>query len=281
MLDVQDLSFSYGTEPILKHVGFQAQAGCVTSVIGPNGTGKTTMLLCIARLLPYSGAVFLDGTNLNLLSRQDFASLVSFLPQDTSCSAELNVYEVILLGLVNRLSFRVAQEDTERVRSVMELLGITKFADRRITELSGGQRQLVFIAQTLVKEPKLLILDEPTSALDLNRQVRLMDLIRRITRERNLTTLVTLHHLDIAAKYSDRVVTLDRGGIYRVGTPEETFTQGMFRDVFGIASQIYKDPLGGLHVIALGDLPEENGNESRPGGPDSNKRKGDEGQPML
>ena len=255
MLDIENLSFSYGSVPVLKDVSFQAEKGCITSVIGPNGTGKTTMLLCISRLMPFSGEIKMDGMSLNSLSRENFVSLLSYLSQDTSCSAELNVYEVILLGLVNHLSFRVSPEDQEKVESVMELLGITEFANRRITELSGGQRQLVFIAQTLVKEPKVLVLDEPTSALDLNRQFKLMKLIQRITKERELITLVTLHHLDIAAKYSDRVITLDKGSVYQVGTPEETFTTKMFYDVFGIESEIYRDSAGTLHVIALRDLP--------------------------
>lgn len=255
MLNIENLSFSYGEESILKGICFQAEQGCITSIIGPNGAGKTTLLLCISRLMPFSGTVTLNGTSLNRLSGEEFASRLSFLSQDTSCSAELNVYEVILLGLVNRLSFRVSTENAERVQSVMELLGITEFANRKITELSGGQRQLVFIAQTLVKEPKILILDEPTSALDLNRQFKLMNLIQEITRERNLTTLVTLHHLDIAAKYSNRVVTLDRGSVYQLGTPAEIFTPKMFRDVFGIESEIHRDASGALHVIAVRDLP--------------------------
>ena len=255
MLDIENLSFSYGSVPILKDVSFQAEKGCITSVIGPNGTGKTTMLLCISRLMPFAGEIKMDGLSLNSLSREDFVSLLSYLSQDTSCSAELNVYEVILLGLVNHLSFRVSPEDQEKVESVMELLGITEFANRKITELSGGQRQLVFIAQTLVKEPKVLVLDEPTSALDLSRQFKLMNLIQRITKERELITLVTLHHLDIAAKYSDRVITLDNGSVYQVGTPEETFTTKMFYDVFGIESEIYRDSADTLHVIALRDLP--------------------------
>lgn len=255
MLEIENLSFAYGDEVVLKNISFQAEKGSVTSIIGPNGTGKTTLLLCLSRLMPFRGAISMDGLDLKALPREQFVSLLSYLSQDTSCSAELNVYEVILLGLVNRLSFRVTPDDQARVESVMELLGITQFANRRITELSGGQRQLVFIAQTLVKEPKILVLDEPTSALDLNRQFKLMNLIRRITRERGLTTLVTLHHLDIAAKYSDRVVTLDRGRIYEVGPPEKTFTTQMFRDVFGVQSEIYRDSGGTLHVIALQDLP--------------------------
>lgn len=255
MLNIDKLNFSYGSEPILKDISFTAQKGGITSVIGPNGTGKTTLLLCIARLLPFNGVVSMDGTRLNSLSREKFVSLLSYLSQDTSCSAELNLYEIILLGLIDRLSFRVSSEDRKKVESVMELLGITQFANRKITELSGGQRQLAFIAQTLVKEPKILILDEPTSALDLNRQFKLMNLIRRITEERELITLVTLHHLDIAAKYSDRVVILDKGTVYQAGTPEETFTRKMFYDVYGVETEIYRDLSGALHVIALQDLP--------------------------
>ncbi len=256
MLRIDNLNFSYGREPILNDISFQAEEGCITSVIGPNGAGKTTMLLCVSRLMPFVGKISLNEMSLDSLQREKFTSLLSYLSQDTSCSAELNVYEVILLGLVNKLSFRVAAEDHKKVESVMGLLGITEFANRQITELSGGQRQLVFIAQTLVKEPKILILDEPTSALDLNRQFKLMNLIKRITTERNLITLVTLHHLDIAAKYSGRVITLDKGRVYCAGPPEETFTEEMFRCVFGIETEIYRDSKGNLHVIAMQDIHE-------------------------
>lgn len=256
MLKIENLNFSYDHEPILTDISFQAEEGRITSVIGPNGTGKTTMLLCVSRLMPFVGKISLDEMSLDSLPREKLSSILSYLSQDTSCSAELSVYEVILLGLVNKLSFRVSVEDQRKVESVMELLGITEFANRKITELSGGQRQLVFIAQTLVKEPKILILDEPTSALDLNRQFKLMNMIKRITIEKKLITLVTLHHLDIAAKYSDRVITLDKGKVYSVGSPEETYTEEMFRYVFGIESEIYRDNTGALHVIALQNIHE-------------------------
>lgn len=254
MLDVDRLNFSYGAEPVLKDISFSAKPGTITSVIGANGAGKTTLLLCISRLLSFQGGVHIDGSSLTAMPHENFVSMLSYLAQDTSCSAELNVFEIILLGIVRHLSFRITEEEKQKVESIMDLLGIRQFAHRRITELSGGQRQLVFIAQTLVKEPKILVLDEPTSALDLNRQFKLMNLIQKITRERQLITLVTLHNLDIASKYSDRIVTLNNGIVYGVGTPEESFHEQMLSDVYSVSAEIYKDQSGVLHVIALQDL---------------------------
>jgi iron complex transport system ATP-binding protein len=255
LLNVDRLNFSYGTEPVLKDISFSAEPGTITSVIGANGAGKTTLLLCISGLLSFQGDVRIDGSSLSAMPRKKFVSMLSYLAQDTSCSAELNVYEIILLAIVQRLSFRVTEEERQKVESIMDLLGIRQFAHRRMSELSGGQRQLVFIAQTLVKEPKILILDEPTSSLDLSRQFKLMNMVQKITRERQLITLVTLHHLDIASKYSDRIVALNNGIVYSVGTPEESFHEQMLSDVYGVSAEMYKDQLGVLHAIALQDLP--------------------------
>ena len=141
-----------------------------------------------------------------------------------------------------------------QVEKYMKLLNISQFADRKISELSGGQRQLVFIAQTLIKRPKILILDEPTSALDMNKQFTLMEFVQEITRKEGYTTLITVHHLDIAAQYSDQVIVLNDGKVYQSGKPEKVFSKRMLREVYKIDSEIYFDKKNQPHIVALGSI---------------------------
>lgn len=252
MLEIKNLSFGYSKQKVFTDISFEARPGEITAVIGANGAGKSTLLKCVSGLEKASGDIYICGENRKHMPRIKQAEVISFLNQNTDCDAELNVYEVILLGRVQKLGFRVNDEDRAKVEEIMDLLSISQFADRKISELSGGQRQMVFIAQTLIKNPKILILDEPTSALDLNKQFNLMELMKKIVNKRNLTTLITLHHLDMAMKYADRIVVIGNGGLYACGTPEEVMTKRMFREIYKIDSEIYTDEKGDRHLIAYG-----------------------------
>lgn len=247
MIEVNDLSFSYGDCPVLKDVSFSARPGEITSIIGANGTGKTTLLKSIAGLYSHEGEVLLDGNNLH---GREAAKCMSFTEQSSDCSAELNVFEIVMLGMVHTLGFTVGEVEIDKVNHILSKMGISQFAGRKIGELSGGQRQLAFIAQALVKDPKVLILDEPTSALDLYHQFTLMDFISKVTREIGCVTIVTLHHLDIALNYSDNVVVLNDGSVYSEGNPEEVFTEQMLSDVYHVKSLFYQDD-GKRHLVVL------------------------------
>lgn len=136
----------------------------------------------------------------------------------------------------------------------MKLMNISHLAHRKISELSGGQRQLVFIAQTLIKDPQIIVMDEPTSALDLNKQFQLMDFLKKITQEKQFTTLLTLHHLDLAARYADKVVVVHDGVVYAQGTPQEVFTIQMLRDVYSVDAELFVDKCGNVHVVAVNHI---------------------------
>ena len=140
------------------------------------------------------------------------------------------------------------------MENILKLMNIDQFSKRGISELSGGQRQLVFIAQALVKNPELLVMDEPTSALDLNKQFHLLDFLREETHKNNYTTLLTLHHLDMAAKYADKLVVISDNEVYAEGPPSEVFTPEMLRDVYKVDSEVYKDSNEDVHLIALSSL---------------------------
>ena len=156
-----------------------------------------------------------------------------------------------MLGRMGSMSFRVKDEDIQATQEVLERLNLQRFASRNIMELSGGQRQLVFMAQALVKEPKILILDEPTSALDLHKQFDLLTLLKNLTRENDFTTLVTLHHLDLAAMFADETIVLKEGTVYAQGAPKDIFTEAMMEDVYRVKTKIYIDDNGLPHVIPL------------------------------
>ncbi|MBO4569334.1 MAG: ABC transporter ATP-binding protein [Candidatus Methanomethylophilaceae archaeon] len=251
IVTVDNLSFCYGDARILEDLSFTARPGEITTIIGPNGAGKTTLLKCVANLFKHDGEVKFDGKE---FERKDLFEFLSYMEQNTDLDVDLNVFEIVLLGMIQSLGFYVSDEDIEEVYKVLDLLEIRQFADRKIGELSGGQRQLVFIAQALVKNPSVIILDEPTSALDLFHQYNLISFMSRITKERGCTTLMTLHHLDVAYKYSDNLVIVNDHHIYSEGSPKEVFTQKMLRDVYRVRSTMMKDEDGDEHFIVLGPL---------------------------
>lgn len=255
MLSAKGLGFSYGSNRILENVSFEAESGQVTAIIGVNGSGKTTLLRCLMGFNDFQGEVRIDGSPIETLPRRILHDTVSYLDQNASCNAGLTAFEVVLLGMISHLGFRISDDDSARADAVLEYLGLQDLSDKDISELSGGQRQLVFIAQALVKNPAVLIMDEPTSALDLRRQFALLEHLRQITAERNCTTIVTLHHLDMAALYADKLVVIHDRGVYAAGAPSEVFTSTMLADVYGVASEKYVDTRNGTHLVFTGPCP--------------------------
>ena len=254
MIEVHNLTFGYSSTEdgqILKGVDFAAKNGKLTALIGTNGAGKSTLLKTIMGILNGKGDITINGKSVAEYSTKDFSSTVSYLSQDNDCRVNLTVFEVVMLGRMGSMSFRVSDEDIAATQEVLDRLNLQRFASRSIMELSGGQRQLVFMAQALVKEPKILILDEPTSALDLHKQFDLLTLLKNLTQEHDFTTLVTLHHLDLAAMFADEIIVLKEGRVYAQGAPKDIFTEAMMEDVYRVRTKIYMDDKGMPHVIPL------------------------------
>ena len=254
MIEVHNLTFGYSSKDetnILRGVDFAAQTGKLTAVIGTNGAGKSTLLRTIMGILKGKGDIWVNGKPVAEYTRKEFSSAVSYLSQDNDCRINLSVFEVVMLGRMEALSFRVKDEDIQATEDVLKRLNMQELASRNIMELSGGQRQLVFIAQALVKEPRILLLDEPTSALDLQKQFKLLTLLKRLTQENQFTTLVTLHHLDLAAKFADEIIILQKGEVYIQGKPHEIFTESIIEEIYRVKTKIYMDEQGVPHVIPL------------------------------
>jgi iron complex transport system ATP-binding protein len=256
-LEVKNLTFGYKSTPVLNDICMEARP-MVTAVIGPNAAGKSTLLKCISGILKpaksnkkSTGSILLDGRDMNAYSCDDFLRVVSYLPQDTPSNSVLTVFEAVLLGRMNSLGWKVSDKDIKLTMDAMEKLGIEGLAKFAMSELSGGQKQMVSIAQSIVRKPEVLLMDEPTNSLDLQHQLELFELIKTITGESGMTTIVALHDLNLAARYAGNVVLLNKGRIEATGKPASVITEEMIRDVYCVNARVTTDDEGIPQVIPL------------------------------
>ncbi len=215
ILEVAAVGAGYGDSTVLRDVTFAVPRGAIVSLLGPNGCGKTTLLRIIGRLhAAWSGTVRLEGRDVRTMSPAELARSMATVSQVHRTSFPFSVLDVLLTGRTPYVStFRSPGErDVRRCREVLDWFGIGHLADKAITRLSGGERQLVMIARALAQEPRLLLLDEPTTYLDLHNQGRVLDTLVRLVREHGLTALMTIHDPNQALAYSDRAVLLRRLG---------------------------------------------------------------------
>ncbi|WP_437201256.1 ABC transporter ATP-binding protein [Planctomicrobium sp. SH664] len=250
-LQAREMSFSYGVQPVLRQINLTLPHG-MTALVGPNAAGKSTLLKCLSGLLTPTGAVNFNGQHLANLSRENRARLLSYLPQADLSRGGLTVFETVLLGRLHDLSWRVSAGEIARVQTLLDEFSLTAVAGRRMGELSGGQSQLVALAQALIREPSVLLLDEPTSNLDLRHQFEVCERLCQLTRSRGLTTILSLHDLNLAARFADSVVVLHRGSVYATGTPAEVLTVRTLLEVYGVAADVSVDSAGRPHVTVLG-----------------------------
>jgi iron complex transport system ATP-binding protein len=245
-LRLEDIGAGYGRELIVSGISTSAfSGGEVIAVTGPNAAGKSTLFKRIAGLLKGPGKVLLDG------SRKGVEG-ICYMPQETTASARLTVYESVLLARKQHASWSVQETDLIQVDQALATLGIAELAFRNLDELSGGQRQLVAIAQTLAREPEILLMDEPTSALDLHRQVQVLSFLRTLAGEQGMIIFIAMHDLNQALHFSDQVLVIAAGKAWKSGTCTDVITVEMLREVYRIEARIERCSRGISHVIVDG-----------------------------
>jgi iron complex transport system ATP-binding protein len=236
-LQISNVEYSYGSKKVLNGINLSVDSN-LTALIGPNAAGKSTLLKCVAGILKAKGSLLLDGKDVSYTGDWETRKAISYLPQEAPDRTVLTVMEIILLGRLDSLTWKVSDEDINLAYKVMEDLDITHISTRSMNELSGGQQQIVSIAQALVRQPRLLLLDEPTNNLDLQKQLEMFELIKGITVKNHVTTLAVLHDINFAARYADNIVILSDGKIYASGLPADVIKEDIIKTVYGVNSTV-------------------------------------------
>jgi len=254
MIEVNSISFRYHEDWVLQDVSFRVEKGEFVGVIGPNGSGKTTLLKILYRLLsPQKGEILFELVPMRKMDRNDIAKRVAVVAQETQLLFPFSVLETVLMGrspYLGHLMFE-SEKDLEIAKKAMEWTKVFPFSERPMDELSGGERKRVFIARALAQEPEVILLDEPTANLDIHHQIDFLDLILTLNRERGLTIVMASHDMNIASEFCDRLILLQDGRIYKMGTPDEVITQENIESVYGCEVWIDQNPVSGMPRINL------------------------------
>ncbi|PTT94090.1 ABC transporter ATP-binding protein [Pseudomonas moorei] len=247
-LQLENLGARYGQREIIRDVTTATFfGGQVVAVVGPNAAGKSTLFKRMAGLIDGPGHVILQDSKKG-------AQGISYMPQGLNASARLTVYESVLLARKQLTAGWVVHDDElKRVDEILAALGITGLSFRNLGELSGGQQQLVSIAQTLVREPEILLMDEPTSALDMHRQVQVLDFMRTLARKREVIVFIAIHDLNQALRFADQVLVIADGTTQGSGPGNEVITRQMLRNVYKVEARIEQCSRG-LHHILIDDI---------------------------
>ena len=254
-------------QPIIDSETITAERGAVTALVGPNGSGKSTLLKGLAnQLAPDEGSVLIDGQDIHTLDTKALARKLGLLSQESTAPGSITVEDLVYHGRYPHRGFfeHVTYEDECAVDNAIDLAGCDHLRDREVGSLSGGQKQLAWIAMVLAQDTDVLLLDEPTTFLDLHHQLEVMEIIETLRDEREITIIVVLHDIEQAARLADRIVALRDGEIKARGPPEDVVTEQLLSDVFEIDAEVDSTdrgprvtPLGAIHDERGSDTPDD------------------------
>jgi iron complex transport system ATP-binding protein len=251
-LTVNDLSFGYAGVSILKNVDLSVELGELVAIVGPNGSGKSTLLKCINRILKTKpNSILIDDQDTSKFTLKELSKLMGYVPQTSVSAFPFTVFDVVMMGRKPYVHWSIGERDNDIVFQMMTLLGIDHLATRHFSELSGGEQQKVIIARALAQQPKILLLDEPTSSLDIKHQLEILCILRGLAQSKGHTVIVSIHDLNLASRFCDRLFMLKRGCIYAMGTPEEVLTVQNIEAVYGIKTDVSTSTTGKPIVMPI------------------------------
>ena len=251
-LTVEGATIGYDDRVVVSDLTLEIPAGKITTIVGANACGKSTLLRAMARLLRVrAGRVLLDGVAIDTLPSRDVATVLGLLPQTPISPEGIAVADLVGRGRYPHQGWfrRWTPQDDEAVEDALRATDILDLADRAVDELSGGQRQRVWIAMALAQQTDVLLLDEPTTFLDVAHQVEVLDLLTDLNRSRGTTIVMVLHDLNLAARYTDHLVALREGRLVAQGAPRDVVTPELVAEVFGMTAQVVPDPVSGTPLV--------------------------------
>jgi iron complex transport system ATP-binding protein len=251
-LETLNLTCAYDGHPVLEDLCMEAHPGEVLALIGPNGVGKSTLLRAMARLLhPRQGKVLLAGHDMWRAARRDIARQLTLAPQANGSQGLTTVEQAVSLGRAPHRGWLLplSARDRTATERALEQAGLTSLRDRRVAELSGGEQQRVVLARVLAQNPQVLLLDEPTSHLDLKYQSGILGLVHKLAHKDGLTVVISLHDLNMAALYADRLALLAEGRLLALGPPSEVLTPERLTQVYGVPIVVTQHPLYGTPLV--------------------------------
>ncbi|MBD2844083.1 ABC transporter ATP-binding protein [Paenibacillus sp. IB182496] len=248
-LTTTGLDIAYEKRKIVEDLNIAIPQGKITALVGSNGSGKSTILKTLARIMsPSSGSVLLDGKSIHKQSTKEVAKQLAILPQNPTSPDGLTVTELVSYG---RFPYQkgfgsMSKEDRRVVNWALEATAMTEFAERPVDQLSGGQRQRAWIAMTLTQETDIMFLDEPTTFLDMAHQLEVLQLLHKLNGEAGRTIVMVVHDLNHASRYADHMIAIKKGRVAGEGSPTEVMTPDILREVFGIEADVVPDPRTGV-----------------------------------
>lgn len=249
LLNVSGVSVAFGSRMVLRDVSFgPLKEGSITALLGSNAAGKSTLLRCITGEMRGVGIIEVVGRPIESWP-EHHTNRPALVPQDISMGSSLRVFEAVLLASKQGGAWSVNADELDAVTRMLQTLDISDLADRELAALSGGQRQLVAIAQALIRRPRVLLLDEPTSALDLQNQFEVLDLLRRLTREHAMCVVMAIHDINHALQFADHVVVIHEGRVDTSGPPIDVLTPSLLQRVYGVQARLERCSRGHSFLV--------------------------------
>lgn len=239
-LQINNVSFGYKKDSlVLDDISLEVQQGEILGILGPNGTGKTTFIKCINNIhTPVGGTVLYDGKNITDLKQEEIAKIIAYVPQYINSYFPVNVIDTVMMGRLPYAGRNYSKKDEEIVFDIIKKMDLEKFAFRNIKEMSGGERQRVFIARALAQQPKIIILDEPTSSLDLYNQLFILHTVSDLAKENDISIIMTVHDLNLASMFCDKILMLKDRHIFAYGAPTDVLTEDNINSMYRVKTEI-------------------------------------------